>query len=61
MTQIYLTEIEKNKVRSKEKLIRYLKFYLIPGRRDPEFSAIESEIDKIKSKLGTEADKQHNY
>jgi len=52
MTQIYLTELEKNKVQStfKEKLIRYLKFYLIPGRRDPEFSAIESEIDKIKSK-----------
>lgn len=52
MTQIYLEESEKNKDQStsKEKLSRLLKFYLIPGRRDPEFSAIEYEIDKIKSK-----------
>jgi ABC-type dipeptide/oligopeptide/nickel transport system permease subunit len=31
-------------------LKRYLKFYTIPGYRDPEFSQMEYEIDKIKSK-----------
>ncbi|MFX1488912.1 MAG: ABC transporter permease [Promethearchaeota archaeon] len=32
------------------KFTRYLKFYLIPGWRDPEFSAEEYQIEKIKSK-----------
>ena len=34
----------------KMKFLRFLKFYLIPGWRDPEFSAQEYEIEKIKSK-----------
>jgi len=52
MTQIYLKESEKEGFLPKEKskIIRYIKFYLIPGWRDPEFSAIEYEIGKTKSK-----------
>lgn len=52
MTQIYLKESEKEGILSKneKKIIRLLKFYLIPGWRDPEFSAIEQEIGKTKSK-----------
>lgn len=34
----------------KMKFLRFLKFYLIPGWRDPEFSAQEYEIEQIKSK-----------
>lgn len=34
----------------KKKITRLLKFYLIPGWRDPKFSAREQEIEKIKSK-----------
>ena len=34
----------------KGKFIRFLKFYLIPGWRDPEFSEQEYEIEKVKSK-----------
>ncbi len=34
----------------KKKFLRFLKFYLIPGWRDPEFSAQEYQIEKIKSK-----------
>lgn len=52
MTQIYLEEKKKEEspqVR-KNKIIRYLKFYLIPGWRDPGFTAHEYEIGKIKSK-----------
>jgi peptide/nickel transport system permease protein len=36
--------------RRKEKFLRFLKFYLIPGWRDPEFSTQEYEVEKIKSK-----------
>lgn len=52
MTQIYLEELEKyeSQLTIKDKLIRYLKFYLIPGWRDNRFTAIEFEIGKIKSK-----------
>ncbi len=53
MGQIYLEELEQEKYQSKpkkNKIIRYLKFYLIPGWRDPEFTATEYEIGKIKSK-----------
>ena len=52
MTEIYFKELEKYEFKptSREKVIRYLKFYLIPGRRDPQFSAIEYEIDKTKSR-----------
>ena len=35
---------------NKGKIRRYLKFYLIPGWREPEFSKTEFEIGKIKSK-----------
>ncbi|MFX1275740.1 MAG: ABC transporter permease [Promethearchaeota archaeon] len=34
----------------KKQVIRFIKFYLIPGWRDPDFTAQEREIDKIKSK-----------
>lgn len=34
----------------KKKYLRFLKFYLILGWRDPEFSAQEYQIEKIKSK-----------
>lgn len=45
-------ELEKyeSQLTIKDKLIRYLKFYLIPGWRDNRFTAIEFEIGKIKSK-----------
>lgn len=53
MTEQTLTE-EVDQVNSespkKKKLIRFLKFYLIPGWRDDEFSNQEYEIEKIKSK-----------
>ncbi|MFW9897026.1 MAG: ABC transporter permease [Candidatus Thorarchaeota archaeon] len=35
---------------SRGKIRKYLKFYLIPGWREPEFSATEYDIGKIKSK-----------
>lgn len=52
MTQIYLKELKNDDshANNKGKILKYLKFYLIPGWRDPEFSAIEYEIGKIKSK-----------
>ncbi|NVM19639.1 MAG: ABC transporter permease [Candidatus Lokiarchaeota archaeon] len=34
----------------KMRFLRFLKFYLIPGWRDPEFSAQEYQIEKITSK-----------
>jgi len=34
----------------KKKWVHLLKFYLIPGWRNPEFTAYENEIEKIKSK-----------
>ncbi|MFW9823648.1 MAG: ABC transporter permease [Candidatus Thorarchaeota archaeon] len=34
----------------KQKIFRFLRFYLIPGWRDPEFTLLEYEIEKIKSK-----------
>ncbi|MFX1590875.1 MAG: ABC transporter permease [Promethearchaeota archaeon] len=54
MRQIYLEKIKEEEKfeleHKKSKIIRYLKFYLIPGWRDPEFSDKEYEIGKIKSK-----------
>lgn len=52
MEQVYN---EKDKIieyslKRKVKISRLLKFYLIPGWREPEFSAREYEIEKIKSK-----------
>jgi len=37
-------------VSGKKKWIRLLKFYLLPTWRDPDFSAYENELEKIKSK-----------
>ena len=34
----------------KKKWVRLLKFYLFPTYRNPEFTAYENEIEKIKSK-----------
>lgn len=49
--QKYIGNAEKQAQTSKkQKFFRYLKFYLIPGWRDHEFSAQEYEIEKIKSK-----------
>jgi len=52
MTEIYLIDSKKKKtsLNAKEKIFRMIKFYFIPGWRDPEFSARENEIGKIKSK-----------
>ena len=45
-----LSKYSNKKVSNRTKVIRYLKFFLIPGWRDPEFGSKEYEIDKIKSK-----------
>lgn len=52
VTQNYLKELENNKsvLNQTGKIIRYLKFFLIPGWRDPEFTALEYQIGKKKSK-----------
>ena len=50
--QTYTEEIgyEVSELTKKKKVLRFLKFYLIPGWRDPEFSYREYQIEKIKSK-----------
>ena len=52
MTQISIENSRKKEITSsqKGKLIRWIKFLLIPGWRDPEFTKVEDEIGKIKSK-----------
>jgi len=52
MEQPYLEETERNQYQAvnKKGFFRYLKFYLIPGWREPEFSVMEYEIGRIKSK-----------
>jgi peptide/nickel transport system permease protein len=53
MTQIQIEKLkikEQPLIKKKGKIRRYLKFYLIPGWREPEFSATEFEIGMIKSK-----------
>ncbi len=50
MTWYSVKEVEKEEIKTKRGFLKYLKFYLIPGRREPYFSAIEYEIGKIKSK-----------
>ncbi|GAH14282.1 unnamed protein product, partial [marine sediment metagenome] len=52
MTQIYLKDSEKEEIKAtfREKITTRLKFYLIPGYRVPEFSEMEFEIGKVKSK-----------
>lgn len=37
-------------ISGEKKWVRLLKFYLLPTWRDPDFSAYENEIEKIKSK-----------
>ena len=37
-------------VSGKKKWVHLLRFYLIPGWRNPEFTAYEDQIEKIKSK-----------
>ena len=52
MTETILDEIklnEKTKGR-KSNFIRLLKFYLLPGWRDPQFTAMQNKIEMIKSK-----------
>ncbi len=50
--QAFIEDIAHNQSKSltKEKFIRFLRFYLIPGWRDPEFASQEYEAEKIKSK-----------
>ncbi|MFW9874362.1 MAG: ABC transporter permease [Candidatus Thorarchaeota archaeon] len=52
MTQISLEKLESEKytLTNKAKRKNLIKFYLIPGWRNPDFSATEFEIGKIKSK-----------
>jgi len=45
-----ILELTKNKKITKSTVIRHIKFFLIPGWRDPEFGSREYEIEKIKSK-----------
>ncbi|TFG12135.1 MAG: ABC transporter permease [Promethearchaeota archaeon] len=49
-SNIQVLEKEKTVNFSKENIIRYLKFFLIPGWRDIEYTRKEYEIEKIKSK-----------
>jgi len=41
---------KERKLSNKNKIFRYIKFFLIPGWRDPVFSQREYEIEKTKSK-----------
>ncbi len=41
---------KKNSIRKKSKINRLLRFYLLPGWRDPEFTAIQNKIEMVKSK-----------
>ncbi|HEC38457.1 hypothetical protein LCGC14_0641110 [marine sediment metagenome] len=52
MTQTYQEEISSNLYRAsnQNKFFRFLKFYLIPGWRDPEFTATEYQIGRTQSK-----------
>ncbi len=52
MEQTYLEETERDQYPAvnKKGFFRLLKFYLIPGWREPEFTATEYEIGRIKSK-----------
>ena len=53
MTQSYLeeeTEIDQYPPVNKNRFYRFLKFYLIPGWRNPDFTAEDYEIGRVKSK-----------
>jgi peptide/nickel transport system permease protein len=54
-TQTYIEKLREkdNSSRNKRNALQWIKFYLIPGWRDPEFNAKEYEIGKIKSKRRT--------
>jgi len=45
-----MNEIYPEELGQKNKILRYLKFYLVPGWRNPEFSIVEYEIGKVTSK-----------
>ena len=48
--QIQENKSGNKKFSRKERIKKYLKFFLIPGWRDPDITAKEYEIEKIKSK-----------
>jgi len=52
LTEIVLNEIKRDEKTEgkKNNFIRLLKFYLLPGWRDPEFTAMQNKIEMIKSK-----------
>ena len=52
MTEIVFSEIKrvKNMEGKKSNFIRLLKFYLLPGWRDPKFTAMQTQIERVKSK-----------
>jgi len=49
MNQVILNKDEKV-IEQKKSITRYIKFFLIPGWRDPEFTDIEYNISKTQSK-----------
>lgn len=48
--QVILNESEETPNKKRKKIIRLLKFYLIPGWRDPELTARQDQIEMTKSK-----------
>ena len=47
---VYETKQDEKKQGKKSNISRLLKFYLLPGWRDPEFTQMQDKIEKIKSK-----------
>ena len=50
MTDQIKVEDKENLISKKSKIIRLLRFYLLPGWRDPEFTALQNKIEMVKSK-----------
>jgi peptide/nickel transport system permease protein len=52
LTEIVISEIKRVKKMEGKKgnFIRLLKFYLLPGWRDPKFTAMQTQIERVKSK-----------
>ena len=52
MTEIVISEMKRVKKMEGKKgnFIRLLKFYLLPGWRDPKFTAMQTQIERTKSK-----------
>lgn len=48
--EVILNESEETPNKKRKNIKRLLKFYLIPGWRDPEFTARQNQIEMIKSK-----------